>query len=153
MFILAFPVRQFSDDALELPDMDLDSRCKSDVDDLEDKSYHHGDLDKKGHNHSNTLKEADISWDITENLDDIQLPEMDLEDDMKSDLDTENFKGVADENSAEIDELFASISPEIKRKTQQLQDMDKEKGQSDMNSSFNQTFEGQNESPLIVFTP
>ena len=79
-----------------MPDMDPESRYNMESDRVNlDMKYHGNTTEVKGRyedqHHGNTLKETDISWEITETLDDIEFPDMDLADvSMQSDLKTDN---------------------------------------------------------------
>lgn len=176
--------------------MDLNSRCDLQPDDsgchgnaevrgqesqdhrlndiLQDaRSHFFGNEDgEKCQNRRNILQEADVSWDMTDTLDDIDLPDIDL--DGRSDLDIENFEGVKDllskSNDHEIDELFASNTPQFSKTVKKvggtLQQVSASfnKGQGHMEMSLHDNDDDElltsmqmphpeNEGLLISFTP
>ena len=119
----------------------------------------------------NTLKQSDISWDSTENLDDIEIP--DLDQDMGDDIDdilTANnnvleSEGVNLSNDV-IDDFFTSKTPELpKRRALANKDVTMtpagegrfeeslEESSSLEIPKFPQMTRIENESPLISFTP
>ncbi|XP_053405110.1 uncharacterized protein LOC123566419 [Mercenaria mercenaria] len=74
--------------------------------------------------HGNILKETDISWDLTENLDDIEIPDLDqnLDDDIDNLLEANDkilqSGGVNLDEDDGIDDFFTSKTPELpKRRT------------------------------------
>lgn len=93
--------------------MDPNSRYGDDLN--TDHCYGNEPEGQRGLN-SDTRKRAHMAWTVEETLDDIEFPDVDLNDEeTQSELDTDNFKGVDDllkeNSSADIDEMFQSATP------------------------------------------
>lgn len=157
MFIAAFQKHAKVEDDLEEPDMDLTSRITG---------------------HGKKLKAADISWDMTENLEDIeQPPEIDLDKDTDIDDivpkdgtgsqdDSLGIINIGDQDDDNIDDFFAVKTPELPmRRIKGPEDrQSSEHGQGDASSlssggAMQWLIAGDDEnietteSPLIAFTP
>jgi hypothetical protein len=120
----------------------------------------------------NTLKQTDISWDLTENLDDIEIPDLDgdIDDDI-DDILTANDnvlqkEGVnLDDDDDMIDDFFTSKTPELPKRralvdvemarTPQQGQFEESLGESSSMElpKFPQLTRIENEAPLIAFTP
>ena len=130
---------------LELPVMDPNSRITDSDDD-------DGAPKVKG----------DVSWEMTENLDDIEMPDLDLNDDDVIDDDTRKDLDNEKQIEAEIDldfkpinyeEFFESKTPELPKRGYGIQSDSLQSDKSSLQMLKFPQGPPDDESPLISFTP
>ena len=134
---------------LELPVMDPNSRIPdSDDDDRE------------------PLEARDISWELTENLDDIEMPDLDIDQDLDNDNNDSAFKTLDDEKQTDVeidlnfkpvdlDEFFESKTPELPKRmySSGIQSESLQSNGSSLQMPKFPQVPTVDDSPLMTFTP
>lgn len=147
----------------------LDTDNELELPDFSETSDQGNSRDSSPGYHRNILKQSDISWDLTENLEDIEIPEFDQDsDDGIDNLLEANDKVLQLEmNEDGIEEFFNSKTPELpKRRVHDYTEVSRtpKQGQDEFERSlgegssiewpkFPQSSSKENDTPLISFTP